>query len=86
MARTEIEVHLDCPPTRVCFSCLTPQYGAFSHIRTTATLADALFDLGKPIVMVLYGGRPFAIPEYYEKTAAVLQVVCCHSKYRPVPF
>ncbi|KAF9467108.1 family 3 glycoside hydrolase [Collybia nuda] len=37
-------------------------------------LADALFALGKPIVMVLYGGRPFAIPEYYDKAAAVLQV------------
>ncbi|CAI7595353.1 unnamed protein product [Penicillium manginii] len=35
-------------------------------------LADAMFGLGKPIVLVLQGGRPFAIPEYYNKSAAVL--------------
>ncbi|KAI9739782.1 MAG: hypothetical protein M1834_006503 [Cirrosporium novae-zelandiae] len=35
-------------------------------------LADAIFALGKPVVMVLQGGRPFAIPKYYEKSAAVL--------------
>ncbi|KAK7453331.1 hypothetical protein VKT23_012010 [Stygiomarasmius scandens] len=35
-------------------------------------LADAIFDLGIPVVLVLQGGRPFAIPEYYEKAAAVL--------------
>ncbi|TRM55149.1 glycosyl hydrolase family 3 C-terminal domain-containing protein [Schizophyllum amplum] len=35
-------------------------------------LADAMFDLGIPVVMVLQGGRPFAIAEYYEKSAAVL--------------
>lgn len=35
-------------------------------------LADAVFALNKPVVMVLQGGRPFAIPEYYAKAAAVL--------------
>lgn len=35
-------------------------------------LADAVFALKKPVVMVLQGGRPFAIPEYYAKAAAVL--------------
>ncbi|KAJ7342621.1 glycoside hydrolase family 3 protein [Mycena albidolilacea] len=35
-------------------------------------LADALFALGKPVVIVLQGGRPFAIPNYYSKAAAVL--------------
>lgn len=35
-------------------------------------LADAMFALGKPVVLVLYGGRPFAIPEYYSRSAAVL--------------
>ncbi|CAI7588247.1 unnamed protein product [Penicillium pancosmium] len=35
-------------------------------------LADAMFALGKPVVLVLQGGRPFAIPEYYNKSAAVL--------------
>ncbi|KAF7300961.1 Glycoside hydrolase family 3 protein [Mycena indigotica] len=35
-------------------------------------LADALFALGKPIVMVLQGGRPFALPTYYAKSAAVI--------------
>ncbi|KAJ7983158.1 glycoside hydrolase family 3 protein [Mycena polygramma] len=35
-------------------------------------LADAIFALGKPVVMVLQGGRPFAIPKYYSKAAAVI--------------
>ncbi|KAF7331409.1 Glycoside hydrolase family 3 protein [Mycena kentingensis (nom. inval.)] len=35
-------------------------------------LADAIFALGKPVVLVLQGGRPFAIPEYYAKAAAAL--------------
>ncbi|KAJ7286480.1 glycoside hydrolase family 3 protein [Mycena rebaudengoi] len=35
-------------------------------------LADAMFALGKPVVIVLQGGRPFALPEYYSKAAAVL--------------
>lgn len=35
-------------------------------------LADAVFSLNKPVVLVLQGGRPFAIPEYYSKAAAVL--------------
>ncbi|KAJ7165677.1 glycoside hydrolase family 3 protein [Mycena crocata] len=35
-------------------------------------LADAMFALGKPVVIVLQGGRPFAIPQYYTKAAAVL--------------
>lgn len=38
----------------------------------TAELADAIFDLHKPVVIILQGGRPFAIPGYYEKAAAVL--------------
>jgi hypothetical protein len=40
-----------------------------------AELADAMFALGKPVVLVLQGGRPFAIPEYYNKSAAVLNTV-----------
>ncbi|KAJ7466808.1 glycoside hydrolase family 3 protein [Mycena galericulata] len=35
-------------------------------------LADAIFALGKPVVLVLQGGRPFAIPEYYEQASAVI--------------
>jgi hypothetical protein len=40
-----------------------------------AVLADAIFSLGKPVVLVLQGGRPFAIPEYYSKAAAVIDAV-----------
>jgi len=36
-------------------------------------LADAIYALGKPVVLVLQGGRPFAIPDYYNASAAVLQ-------------
>ncbi|KAL1983589.1 hypothetical protein VTN96DRAFT_10168 [Rasamsonia emersonii] len=35
-------------------------------------LADAIFALEKPVVLVLQGGRPFAIPQYYRQAAAVL--------------
>ncbi|KAK5991890.1 putative beta-glucosidase I-like protein [Cladobotryum mycophilum] len=35
-------------------------------------LAKAIFELGKPVVLVLQGGRPFAIPEHYKSSAAVL--------------
>ncbi|KAF2764296.1 glycoside hydrolase [Teratosphaeria nubilosa] len=35
---------------------------------------DAIFALGKPVVMVLQGGRPFAIPDYYNASSAVLDV------------
>ncbi|ROV97387.1 hypothetical protein VMCG_06866 [Cytospora schulzeri] len=36
------------------------------------SLAKAIYSLGKPVVLVLQGGRPFAIPEYYNQSAAVL--------------
>ncbi|KAI0874386.1 glycoside hydrolase family 3 protein [Hypoxylon argillaceum] len=35
-------------------------------------LAQAVYKLGKPVVLVLEGGRPFAIDEYYNRSAAVL--------------
>jgi len=41
-------------------------------------LADALFNLGIPIVLVLQGGRPFAIPEYYTRCAATLETMSIH--------
>jgi hypothetical protein len=51
---------------------VSPIFTADSFI---AELADAIFDLGKPVVIVLEGGRPFAIPEYYDKCAAALDAV-----------
>ncbi|KAK7957328.1 Glycoside hydrolase family 3 [Apiospora aurea] len=41
----------------------TPSQGA---------LARAVYATGKPVILVLQGGRPFAIPEYYASSAAVL--------------
>ncbi|CAH0022480.1 unnamed protein product [Clonostachys rhizophaga] len=35
-------------------------------------LAHAMYAQGKPVVLVLEGGRPFAIPEFYAQSAAVL--------------
>ncbi|KAM0414654.1 hypothetical protein ACHAPT_013498 [Fusarium lateritium] len=35
-------------------------------------LARTIFELGKPVVLVLEGGRPFAIPELYAQSAAAL--------------
>ncbi|KAJ6110911.1 beta-glucosidase [Penicillium sp. IBT 16267x] len=37
-----------------------------------ALLADAIYGVGKPVVLILQGGRPFAVPEYYNESAAVL--------------
>lgn len=37
-----------------------------------AALASAIFALDKPVVLVLQGGRPFAIPSLYARAAAVL--------------
>jgi len=31
-----------------------------------------MFSLGKPVILVLQGGRPFAIPEHYSRAAAVI--------------
>jgi hypothetical protein len=50
-------------------------------VKTNAALAaltDAIFALDKPVVLVLQGGRPFAIPAYYSKAAAVLNTVCSY--------
>ncbi|KAJ7253794.1 glycoside hydrolase family 3 protein [Mycena rebaudengoi] len=46
--------------------------GDSSYVGTLAVLADAIFALGKPVVLVLQGGRPFAIPNYYKQSAAVI--------------
>lgn len=35
-------------------------------------LAKAIYAVGKPVVLVLQGSRPFAVPEYYHLSAAVL--------------
>jgi hypothetical protein len=35
-------------------------------------LADAIFALNKPVILILEGGRPFAVPDYYNASAAVL--------------
>jgi hypothetical protein len=35
-------------------------------------LANAILDLGKPVILVLQGGRPFAIPDIYARSSAVL--------------
>ncbi|KAI0904662.1 glycoside hydrolase family 3 protein [Ustulina deusta] len=35
-------------------------------------LAQEIYKLGKPVVLVLEGGRPFAIDDYYQRSAAVL--------------
>ena len=35
-------------------------------------LTEAILDLGKPVIMILEGGRPFAIPDFCNRSAAVL--------------
>ncbi|KAI0455600.1 glycoside hydrolase family 3 protein [Xylaria acuta] len=35
-------------------------------------LAQEIYKLGKPVVLILEGGRPFAIENYYQQSAAVL--------------
>jgi hypothetical protein len=34
-------------------------------------LTEAILDTGKPVVIILEGGRPFAIPHFYNRSAAV---------------
>ncbi|KAF2467159.1 glycoside hydrolase family 3 protein [Lindgomyces ingoldianus] len=46
--------------------------GTFGLSANQTALADAIFALGKPVVMILQGGRPFAIPTYYARAAAVV--------------
>ncbi|KAL6360967.1 hypothetical protein LRP88_04428 [Fusarium phalaenopsidis] len=36
-------------------------------------LADAILDLGKPVILITYGPRPKGLLEYYSKAAAVLR-------------
>ena len=36
-------------------------------------LVKAIFDLGKPVVIVLLNGRPFAMPEIAEKASAIIE-------------
>jgi hypothetical protein len=45
----------------------------------SAQLLDALLDTGKPVVLVLEGGRPFAIPVQYARAAAVMLAVSAHN-------
>lgn len=35
-------------------------------------LTEAILETGKPVIMVVEGGRPFAIPDFYNRSAAVL--------------
>jgi hypothetical protein len=44
-------------------------------LTSAGALADAIFALEKPTIRVLQGGRPFAIPEYYGESSAVLDTV-----------
>ncbi|KXT08453.1 hypothetical protein AC579_5618 [Pseudocercospora musae] len=36
------------------------------------TLATSILDAGKPCILILHGGRPFAIPEIYNRSTAVI--------------
>ncbi|KAI1091477.1 glycoside hydrolase family 3 protein [Rostrohypoxylon terebratum] len=45
--------------------------GMLGLIQSQDTLAKEIFKLGKPVVLVLQGGRPFAI-DYYNQSAAVI--------------
>jgi hypothetical protein len=42
---------------------------------SSANLLDFVFTLKKPVIMVLEGGRPFSVPEYYSQAAAVINAV-----------
>jgi hypothetical protein len=37
-----------------------------------------------PVILVLQGGRPFAIPEYYSQASAVLNTVGCSLMHNSV--
>ncbi|KAI0437614.1 glycoside hydrolase family 3 protein [Xylaria telfairii] len=46
--------------------------GTLSLSPSQDALAQEIYRLGKPVVLVLEGGRPFAIDNYYQQSAAVL--------------
>ncbi|MFC2138644.1 glycoside hydrolase family 3 N-terminal domain-containing protein [Bacteroidota bacterium] len=35
-------------------------------------LAEEIFSLGKPVILLLFGGKPYSVPALYEKSQAVL--------------
>ncbi|KAL1593745.1 hypothetical protein SLS60_010477 [Paraconiothyrium brasiliense] len=46
--------------------------GTLGFAANQTALADAIFALNKPVILVLHGGRPFAVPQYYSRAAAVV--------------
>ncbi|KAJ4346388.1 uncharacterized protein N0V89_010317 [Didymosphaeria variabile] len=46
--------------------------GTMGFAANQTALADAIFALNKPVILVLHGGRPFAVPQYYSRAAAVV--------------
>ncbi|KAI1426944.1 glycoside hydrolase family 3 protein [Xylaria sp. FL1777] len=46
--------------------------GTLSLSPSQEVLAQEIYKLGKPVVLILEGGRPFAIDDYYQRSAAVL--------------
>jgi hypothetical protein len=46
--------------------------GTLGLSKNQTELTRAIMDLEKPVVMILEGGRPFAIPDFYNRSAAVV--------------
>ncbi|KAL5452327.1 hypothetical protein PMIN07_002777 [Paraphaeosphaeria minitans] len=46
--------------------------GTMDFTANQTALASAMFALGKPVILVLHGGRPFAVPDAYARAAAVV--------------
>lgn len=46
--------------------------GTLDFNANQTALASAIFALNKPVILILHGGRPFAVPQFYSRAAAVL--------------
>lgn len=75
MQREGIELRWAFLQTRVSNHILASPESPIVLIISSAALAEAMFGLGKPVILILQGGRPFAIPKYYSQAAAVLNAV-----------
>ena len=60
-------------PFPICLAF--PKFNTANFGTSAVTLAHEILSLGKPVVLTLEGGRPFAIPEIYAKSAAILSTV-----------
>ena len=51
------------------FNCDRPGLGL---VGMQEKLVEEIFTIGKPVILLLFGGKPYAVPQLYDKAGAVL--------------